>query len=91
MGITITTHYCGGKLASVSVNLLDTEKCACGSKKMKKDCCKTTTCTFSIKEVQQKNVEYTFGCSNNFKILPVFIPFCIIGNFGGLRCVQLTA
>ena len=70
MGVTITTHYCGGKLASVAVNLSSTQKCACGSKKMKKDCCKTNTCTFSIKDVQQKNAEYTFECNDNFKIQP---------------------
>ncbi len=70
IGVTVTTHYCGGKLSSVAVYLSGTEKCACGSKKMKRDCCKTTTCTFSMKEVQQKNGEYTFGCNDNFKVQP---------------------
>lgn len=73
IGVTVTTHYCGGKIASVSVNLIGSKKCSCGSKKMKKDCCKTDICTFSIKDVQQKNVEYIFGCNNNFKVQPAII------------------
>ncbi len=47
-GMTISAHYCGGKLTSVSLLRLGKEKCPCGSKKMKKDCCKTKSCTFKI-------------------------------------------
>lgn len=68
IGITVSAHYCGGKLASVSLELLGTEKCKCGSKKMKKDCCKTKTCTFKIKDEQQQTPQLAIDFSKSFSV-----------------------
>ncbi|QQS28964.1 MAG: hypothetical protein IPM47_19355 [Sphingobacteriales bacterium] len=55
IGVTISTHYCGGKVTSVSFNPFDTKhKCPCGSKKMKKNCCKDETTTFKLEDEQRK-------------------------------------
>lgn len=75
LGITVTAHYCGGKLASVAVNFTGADLCKCGSKKMKDNCCKTTTCSFQIKDVQDKTAEVNFSFSSfNFQpAMPVTI------------------
>ncbi|GIV26411.1 MAG: hypothetical protein KatS3mg027_0225 [Bacteroidia bacterium] len=54
IGVTVSAHYCGGKVTSVSFNPFDTtHKCPCGSKKMKKDCCKDVTTTIKLDDDQQ--------------------------------------
>jgi len=55
IGVTVSVHYCGGRLASVSLNPSDTEhKCPCGSKKMKKDCCKDVVNTLELDDDQKR-------------------------------------
>lgn len=73
IGMTVSAHYCGGKLASVSLQLLGTEKCKCGSKKMKKDCCKTTTCTIQIKSDQQPTPQLEVDFSKTFSVQPAIV------------------
>lgn len=68
-GMTISTHYCGGKLTSISLLRLGKEKCPCGSKKMKKDCCKTKSCTFKIKQVQQSTPQLSIDPVKSFSTL----------------------
>lgn len=40
MGMSVKSHYCGGKLTSISILPFASAKCPCGKKVMKKDCCK---------------------------------------------------
>ena len=55
IGVTVSAHYCGGQLRSVSFNPFDTKhKCPCGGKKMPKDCCKDDITTFKLEDEQQK-------------------------------------
>jgi len=55
IGVTVSAHYCGGKITSVSINPFDTKhKCTCGNKKMAKDCCKDETAMFKLDDEQQK-------------------------------------
>lgn len=54
IGISITAHYCGGRLASVSIGISE-DKCTCGNKKMKRDCCKTKTAFVKLCEVHKTN------------------------------------
>jgi hypothetical protein len=55
IGVTVSAHYCGGKVTSVSLNPIDTKhKCPCGSKKMPKNCCKDETTTVKLDDEQQK-------------------------------------
>ncbi len=39
-GINVAIHYCGGKISSISFGETKLDKCACGNKEMKQDCCK---------------------------------------------------
>ena len=55
IGVTVSAHYCGGKVTSVSLNPFDTKhKCPCGSRKMPKNCCKDETTTIKLADEQQK-------------------------------------
>lgn len=55
-GVTISAHFCEGTLSSFSINPFDSqERCSCGSKKMKKDCCKDETTNIKLDENQQKS------------------------------------
>lgn len=76
IGMTVVTHYCGGKLTSVSLQLSGTEKCPCGSKKMKKDCCKTKTCTFKIKDEQQQAPQLSVDFNKTISFQPAIIHTC---------------
>jgi len=56
LGFSITTHFCGGDLLGVSLNVQDASKCSlCGSEKMSSDCCKTNTTVVKIKDTQSKD------------------------------------
>lgn len=62
IGITVSAHYCGGRLASVSFNPLSTKhKCPCGSKKMKRDCCKDVVNTFELDDEQKRPQPMVFN------------------------------
>lgn len=60
-GITLQLHYCGGKFRSLNLVLDENSpSCACGSKTMKKGCCKNQTVYIKVKGDQKS--------SNNSKI-----------------------
>ncbi len=73
IGMTVSAHYCCGKLSSVSLNFLGKGKCPCGTKKMKKNCCKTKTCLLSIKDVQQNSPQLAIDFSKSFSFVPCVI------------------
>ena len=54
LGITLSLHYCGGKLKSVSLFSNNEEGC-CGSKKKSKGCCKNKTTVIKVKDSHQLN------------------------------------
>ncbi len=60
IGITVNKHYCGGKLASVKIVFGDTHSCPCGSKPMKKDCCKDKTGFLQQKNDAGKTFQFVF-------------------------------
>jgi hypothetical protein len=61
IGITVSAHYCGSRITWVSVNFEDQEhKCACGSKKMKTDCCKDKVAFVKL-DIKQLNTSYDFN------------------------------
>ncbi len=53
IGIKVYAHYCGGKLSSVSLQVSKSKQCGCEDMEMDENCCKTKTCSISIKEVQE--------------------------------------
>lgn len=63
IGITVSAHYCGSRITWVSVNFEDQEhNCACGSKKMKTDCCKDKVAFIKLNNKQ-------LNTSNNFYLI----------------------
>lgn len=71
-GVTLVRHYCGGKLASTSLSFFDSEHaCACGSKKMKKNCCKNQSVQLKVK-CEHKTVGKLAVSKDDFKIIPFY-------------------
>lgn len=69
-GINVTIHYCGGEISLISFGTATTDKCACGNKKMKKNCCQNKNYSFQIDDNQIKTPasEITFTSSLNLQI-----------------------
>ncbi|MFL5751842.1 MAG: HYC_CC_PP family protein [Bacteroidia bacterium] len=49
-GIAVNIHYCGGRVSSVDFILKAKDSCPCGSKKVKKSCCKDKKHFFKVKD-----------------------------------------
>jgi hypothetical protein len=65
IGITVSAHYCGSRITWVSLNFEDQEhNCACGSKKMKTDCCKDKVAFIKLNN-KQLNTIYNFYLITN--------------------------
>ena len=71
IGINISVHYCGGEISSVSFGSGYVEKCACGSKKMKTDCCKNKQISFKLKSDQQKTSHVALNFFKSVTFLPI--------------------
>lgn len=72
IGIHGRVHYCGGQIASVSINGIgSSEKCLCGSKSMAKGCCNDEDFSYQLEEDQytvsqlsnckEKSIDFTHG------------------------------
>jgi hypothetical protein len=71
-GVTINHHYCGGKLATISLSLASDHSCRCGSKKMKKDCCKNQQVQVKVKCEHKSAGKFRVN-TDLFKILPACV------------------
>lgn len=62
LGFSITTHFCAGELADVSLYADDATKCICGAEKMGSGCCSSNTTFVKIKDSQSKDsfTEFNF-------------------------------
>ncbi len=69
-GINVTVHYCGGNISSIAFGAVNKDKCACGSNKMKKNCCEDKTFSFEVDDDQTRTQEsvLTFTYSLVFDI-----------------------
>jgi len=69
-GINVTVHYCGGEISTISFGTVTKDKCACGSKKMKKNCCEDKNFSFEVDDNQAKTQESVLTFTNplNFNI-----------------------
>lgn len=54
IGLTISRHYCGGELSSVSALPFHKHTCGCGDKAMDKNCCKDELTIIKIEDDQSK-------------------------------------
>jgi len=73
IGISVTSHFCRGKLASTSIGFLEANNCACGSKKMKKGCCENKTQLIKLEDDQQKSQFGSLNFIKPVKYVPYFI------------------
>ncbi|MDZ4759059.1 MAG: hypothetical protein SGJ10_13100 [Bacteroidota bacterium] len=71
IGLSVSVHYCGGRLASFSIIGTDEAKCPCGDMPMKKDCCKDKTASFKIKDTQRNSKQIIVIVYKGFKQLPI--------------------
>ena len=53
MGLSVSAHYCGGKIASFSILSTKHAKCPCNKKTMKKGCCHDKISMLKIAEHQK--------------------------------------
>lgn len=64
LSLTVHVHYCMGRLASVSFNHSDEDRCGkCGMKKTErsKNCCKDDYKTFKANDHQQAKASFDFS------------------------------
>ncbi len=52
IGFSYTLHYCGGEVSSVLFYTSTSDKCICGSNKMKISCCEDKTVSIKIEDEQ---------------------------------------
>ena len=71
IGISVSAHYFGGRLASVTLHLPDKDKCVCGNKK-KAGCCKTKTAFIKFKDVHKNNPQIAFSANKEFSKQPAY-------------------
>ena len=67
-GVNVTVHYCGGEFSSLTFGTSAKNKCACGSKKMKKNCCEDKTFSYKVDDDQAKTQECLLTFSNSFNL-----------------------
>ena len=75
-GFKVNLHYCGGTIASVGLSILEPQnKCECGTKEMKRDCCENKSVNFQFKVNQEVQYISTLNITNagNELVLPYFI------------------
>ncbi|MDZ4747562.1 MAG: hypothetical protein SH808_03690 [Saprospiraceae bacterium] len=75
IGVSLTAHYCGGKLASISLFHHDGPGCPCGKMPMKKDCCKDKTTFIKLNDNQYKMPALALGFSKGLQTTPPFLPW----------------
>lgn len=73
IGINISVHYCVGEIVSVSIGSSNTDKCVCGSKKMKKNCCQNKNFSFKLKDNQQKEPQFSLNTVKSFDFRPALL------------------
>ena len=78
-GINLSVHYCGGKISSIYFGTITTDKCACGSKKMKKNCCQDKNFSFQVDDEQIKATTSKLSFAKSFNLQ---IPFLHTFEFG---------
>ena len=80
-GVSLQLHYCGGKLNSVKLAFIDNDhNCSCGSKTMKKGCCKNQSVCIKIQGDQRASAN-SIIFSNNLKNIAVQFPSFTLNYF----------
>lgn len=67
VGINCTVHYCGGEVASITVNNIGkSEKCPCGTKRISKKCCEDKDFSLEFGDESFENK------TDNFRLHEIF-------------------
>ena len=74
IGITMSFHVCGGRISSISLIAKKGDPCACGSKKMNDNCCKSKQLSLKIQTDHQKPLLAECKSTNTFSLTTFFIP-----------------
>lgn len=77
-GLAINVHWCGGKLSSIDFFANGGNKCKCGKKAMKPNCCKDKTSHLKANDELSKTNNFAFKIS-----IPTFL-FTIIKHINAL-------
>lgn len=64
IGFSVTTHYCGGKLSTISLFSFGVDCCKCGKKSMKKNCCTNKVTRVKLKDNQSIIKKISFSRVN---------------------------
>lgn len=70
-GVNVAVHYCGGEISSIFFGSTTADKCACGSKKMKKNCCRDKNFSFEVDDDQSKTQVVDISFLESFNIQAV--------------------
>lgn len=88
-GVALQLHYCGGKLASIDFFASDNENvCSCGSKPMKKGCCKDKDIHIQFKAEQKISTVCAFNFENSgkdFILIPFIVQSLFINSFTSMH------
>ena len=80
IGVSVSAHYCMGTVTSVSLELFnDGHHCPCGSKAMKKDCCRDESTIIKLKSEQQKSQQVSSTIIKVTDFQPAFTAIFTIG------------
>ncbi len=67
-GVNVTVHYCGGEISSIFFGKTSDNKCACGVKKMKKNCCEDKNSSCQVNDDHAKPQQFSISPSKTFDI-----------------------
>ncbi len=75
LGFSMTTHFCGGELASISFYNTTDNTCTCGNEMMSSDCCKNIIMHAEFSDSQDKAPTVTLDLLKAAKDLGVLHTF----------------
>lgn len=91
IGIALSLHFCGGKLANVKLYSSATSCKLCGSipayKKVETDCCKNTKIDVKVKDDHQSQAEFKL---QKLFAVDLFLPHIFYFNFKFLPSFSVT-
>lgn len=67
-GVNVTVHYCGGEISSIFLGETSDNKCACGVKKMKKNCCEDENFSYQVDDDHAKAQQFSISTPKTFDI-----------------------
>lgn len=72
-GVTVSLHYCGGKIKSISFFDKKGNDCCCGNKKKSKNCCNQKSTFIKVKDNHHLSSSIDVN-SSYFKIIATVFP-----------------